>query len=316
MKTIKGLRALRRPMPPTVLTMGVFDGVHVGHRKIIKSIVDEARRRKLTSVVVTFEPHPMKVIAAYAKIPSLISLKHRMRIIEELGVDVVVVLRFSKAFANIAAEDFIKDTLVDKLGMKTVYIGSNFYFGRGGRSGVKDLYRLGKKFGFKTVSVKPVKVHGRAASSSLIRHLIMTGKIDEASELLDRRVSILGTVISGARLARELGYPTANLNPHHEVIPPSGVYAVFVRLNDAIYKGILNIGIRPTFYAPRDREPAMEVHIFDFKEKIYGKDLEVFFVKKLRAEETFKNREELISQIKIDENRAKKAFRGTKAYFS
>lgn len=316
MKIIRGLKALKKPLKSTALSMGVFDGVHVGHRKIIKRLVEDARRKGLVSVVVTFQPHPTKVVSPDVKAPSLISLDHRIRLIEELGVGVLVVLKFSRAMADISAKDFAREILIGKLGMRRIYIGNNFYFGKGGRAGAKELQSLGRALGFKVTIIGPVKKHGSSVSSSRIRSLITSGRLDEASALLGRRVAVMGTVVGGACLARELGYPTANLNPHHEVVPPGGVYAVLVRFEDRVYKGVLNIGVRPTFYAPRDQEPAIEVHIFDFHKKIYGKDMEVFFIKKLRNEVAFGSKNELVKQIKDDEKRARNVLKGQNIDFS
>ncbi|MBN2453577.1 MAG: bifunctional riboflavin kinase/FAD synthetase [Candidatus Omnitrophica bacterium] len=309
MKIIKGIRTLKKPIGPSVLTIGVFDGIHIGHRKIIGNVVRKAAARALKSVVVTFDPHPLKVVKPGAAIPSLLSIGHRARLIEELGVDVLVILKFTKAMARISPEEFVRDILVGKLGAGEICVGNNFYFGRGGRAGIKQLEALGRAYGFRVNVMGSVRARGAAVSSSRIRRLITTGRLREAAKMLGRRVSVLGTVVGGARLARELGYPTANLNPHHEVIPPGGVYAVFVRYEGRIYKGVLNIGLRPTFYAPRDREPAIEVHVFGFKKKIYGRDLEALFVKKLREEKAFPDKSALVAQIRADEKEARLTLR-------
>ncbi len=314
MKIIYGLRGVKRFNNATVLAIGVFDGLHVGHGSIITRAVREAKRLKLKSVVLTFYPHPMKLL--YPKRPeasSLISLDHRIRLIEKLGADVLVILGFSRAVADITAEDFARKIMVGKFGVKEVCVGDNFFFGKGGHAGVNELKMLGKSLGFEVNVLKSMRVGGDIVSSSLIRKLITSGKLGKASKLLGRRISVLGTVMGGARLARELGYPTANLNPHHEIIPPAGVYAVFVSYRERLYKGVLNIGLRPTFYSPRDRESAIEVHIFDFKQKIYGHDLEVFFIKKLRGEVTFAGKDELVKQIKKDETRARDVLKRAKA---
>lgn len=311
MKIINGLKALKKPIDGSVLTIGVFDGVHLGHRKIIKKVVEDAKKRKTKSVVLTFDPHPAKILHPKERVPSLISLNHRVKLIEELGVDILVILGFSQAMASIMPEDFIKEILLGKFGVREICVGDNFYFGKGGDAGIGELKRLGRSFGFKVNVIRSIRVGRNTVSSSLIRKLIISGELRKASKFLGRTVSVLGTVIGGARLARELGYPTANLNPHHEVIPPSGVYAVFVNFRDKSYKGVLNIGLRPTFYAPRDQESAIEVHIFDFKEKIYGYDLEVFFIKKLRDELIFDDKDELVEQIKKDEKAARNTLKGS-----
>lgn len=310
MRVVHGLRGFKRSAKATALAIGVFDGLHIGHRKIIERVVRDAKKLKVKSVVLTFDPHPAKVLHPKNHgVPSLISIGHRIKLIEELGVDILVVMDFSRALADLAPEDFARKVLADKLGAREVCVGDNFYFGKGCAAGVDDLNRFGRLFGFKVNVVKSIRMGRNIVSSSLIRKLITSGELRKASKLLGRRVSVLGTVISGARLARELGYPTANLNPHHEVVPPGGVYAVFVKFKEKTYKGVLNIGLRPTFYSPRDRESAIEVHIFDFKGKIYGHDLEVFFVKKLRDEAVFAGKDDLVRQIKKDEEAARDALK-------
>jgi len=300
MKLIKGLRQIKTPIRGSVVTIGVFDGVHIGHRKIIRSVVERARRLKLKSVVLTFDPHPMKVLRPSTRTPSLMSLGHRIRLITELGADVLAVAKFSKAFAKLSAEKFARDVLVGRLRAREVYVSEGFYFGKGAGADKEELKNIGRALGFKVNVVAPIKAGRQTVSSSLIRMAVAKGDLKLAAKFLGRPVSILGTVVRGVRLARELGYPTANVNPHHEVIPPGGVYAVRVRYKGMFFKGVLNIGTRPTFFSPRDREPSIEVHIFDFHKHIYGNDLEILFVKKLREEVKFKDREELVRQIRDD----------------
>ena len=301
MKLMKGLRHLKAPSGGSIVTIGVFDGVHRGHARVIDAAVKRARALGVKSIVVTFDPHPAKVVRPSSKVPSLISLDHRIRLIGDMTPDILIVLSFTKAFAALTDKEFAGKILAAKAGAKEVYIGDNFYFGKHARSGARELRGLGERFGFKVHVVKALKMGRLRISSSLIRHLIKEGRLHDAARFLGRPVSVLGTVVGGANLARELGYPTANLNPHHEVVPPSGVYAVLVRYKDRLYKGILNIGVRPTFYASRDREPAIEVHIFGFNGDIYGKDLEVYFIRKIRQERQFKGQESLVRQIKKDE---------------
>ena len=290
----------------SVVTIGVFDGMHIGHRKIIGDVVKRAKALGLASAAVTFDPHPLKVLSRGHAIPSLISLDHRIRLIKECGLDILVVLKFTKAVSSLSAEDFVKDILVDRMNAREIYVGGDFYFGKGRKAGPTALKALAKRHALKVRVVKPVKASGRVVSSSLIRKLIAAGELRKAAKFLARPVSVLGTVVSGANLARELGYPTANLNPHHEAIPPSGVYACLVRYGKKFYKGILNIGTAPTFYSPRDREPAIEVHIFDFRKDVYGKDLEVLFIGKLRDEKRFKDKDTLVAEIEKDEKAARK----------
>lgn len=304
MKVLRGLNSLHRAPRSSVVTIGVFDGVHVGHDKVIRKAIARARTSGLESIVITFDPHPAKTLGGSSAAPSLISLGHRIRLIGRMDPDYLVVLRFTKALASLSPEAFARSILLSHAGAREVHVGENFYFGKGARAGAYDLQRLGRRLGFAVTVAKTVRIGGARVSSSRIRRLISGGRLREAGRLLGRPVSVLGTVVSGANLARELGYPTANLNPHHEVIPPSGVYAVMVRYGSRIFRGVLNIGKRPTFYAPRDREPAIEVHIFGFSERIYGRDLEVFFIGKIRDERRFSGKEELVRQIEKDEKSA------------
>ena len=315
MRIIRGLKHPKLPASGSCVAIGVFDGVHIGHQKIIKAVVRAAKEKGLASIVLTFDPHPSKILRPDSKTPSLISLDHRIKLIEKLGVDILIVLKFTKAFASMPAEKFVKNILINKLGAREIIVGENFYFGSGGGSGAKLLKKLSSLRGpkgrsnlkaFHVEVIAPVKIAGSIVSSSRIRKLIIEGRLREAEILLGRPVSVLGTVVSGARIGRRLGYPTANINPHHEVIPPSGVYAVKAKAGGGLYGGVLNIGRKPTFFAPRDMEPAIEVNIFGFNKHIYGRDIEVQFVKKLRDEIRFSKIEDLVAQIKKDTLLARK----------
>lgn len=291
----------------SIVTIGVFDGVHIGHRAVISRVLKRAKALKTMSIVVTFDPHPMKVLKSNHLVPSLISLKHRESLIKELGVDKVVVMAFDKKMAQMPPEKFIKNILIDKVKAGEIFVGEDFRFGKRASAGVATLKMLGKKSGLRINAVKHIKKDGRIVSSSLIRQLVVSGKTKKASSLLGRPYSILGTVVSGSRLGHLLGYPTANINPHHEAIPPSGVYAVRIKYRGRIHKGIMNIGVRPTFYDHgRDKEPSIEVHIFNFNQRIYGRDLEIIFVKKLRSERKFNQIDKLIGQIRKDSMQARR----------
>lgn len=309
MKVIKSLRALGKiAIKNSVVTIGVFDGVHAGHRKIVTELVRRAKATRSKSVIMTFDPHPLRVLKGKAYVPSITSLEHRIRLLGALGADYTVILKFTKKFSNLTPYDFTTKILVKKLGAKEIFAGENFYFGRAASSGVKTLERLAGRFSFKVRIIPPVMVKGHVISSSFIRHLIMAGDLDRASKFLARPVSILGTVMRGDRRGRILGFPTANINPHHEAIPPSGVYAVKVVCRKKVLNGVLNIGRRPTFYkGDESAEPSIEVHIFDFNKNIYGEDLEIIFIKRIRPEKRFADREGLAEQIRRDAAKAKKA---------
>jgi riboflavin kinase / FMN adenylyltransferase len=294
MKLLTDIRKLAR-RDRYVAAIGVFDGVHRAHRKIISSLVQLARRTGAKSVVLTFWPHPQGKA-------SINSLAHRLRLIGELGADICVVIKFSRSFSRLSAADFIKNILVKILNPEAVFVGENFRFGKKAEGDVRFLQEMSRIYGFRLRVFKVFKAGNSVISSTLIRGLIAAGKIKQAERFLMHPVSVLGTVIRGESLAAKLGFPTANLDPHHEVLPPSGIYAVRVILGNNIYRGICYIGRRPTF---RINKKSIEVHIFSFKKDIYGRDIEVLFIRKIRPEKKFSTSQALIKQIKKDIIKAK-----------
>jgi len=285
---ISKIRKFKNP----VVALGVFDGLHRGHRNILQSAVKQAHKIKGTSVVLTFFPHPQNE-------KSLYSLKHRLRLICELGVDVCIVINFSASFARMSADNFITKILIKKIHARFVYIGENFHFGKGALGDYKLLSMRAREDSFTLRIFKVITANGRPISSTVIRRLIKGSKIKEAARLLGRRVSVLGSVIKGSRLARVLGCPTANINPHHEVIPPAGIYAVQIIFSGKKYGGICYIGSRPTVCA-RNKSIQIEVHIFGFHKNIYGRFLEIQFVKLIRPDKKFASIKDLSVQIKKD----------------
>jgi riboflavin kinase/FMN adenylyltransferase len=298
MKTICGINKIRKFRKP-VVALGVFDGVHIGHRHILKAAVEKARRINGTSVVLTFWPHPQKE-------ESLYSLEHRLRLIRELGTDVCIVINFNRRFAGISAENFIKNILVRKAGADYIYVGKNFKFGKKTQGDFKLLRKLSPLYNFKLKAFDVIKINNQPISSTYIRKLIKKGNLKAAEKLLMRPVSVLGTVIKGTSLAARLGFPTANINPHHEVLPPCGVYAVKIIFNKKKINGICNIGIKPTFLRQKAKgkrhkaKTHIEAHMFNFKQNIYGRYLEIQFVKKIRDEKRFASSRALVKQIKKD----------------
>lgn len=299
MKIIFGLKKIKRFTRP-VVALGVFDGVHQAHRIILRAAVAQARRIKGTSVVVTFWPHPKNK-------QDINSLEHRLRIIEEQGIDVCIVIKFNRSFSRISPRDFVENILLEKIGLEYLYVGANFRFGKDGRGNCRLLRGFSQDYRFQLKVFSVVRINHRVVSSTYIRRLIMQGRLKEAGALLCRRVSILGTVIRGSALAGLWGFPTANINPHHEVIPKAGIYAVNVIFQGQRYHGICYIGIKPTFKL-RKKKNIVEVHIFDFKRNIYGKDLEIIFLKKIRQDKKFSSVDELIKQIKKDINKVQSQF--------
>lgn len=298
MKVIYGINKIRNFKKP-VVALGVFDGVHLGHQRILKATVDTARRIKGTGMVVTFCPDPHREQSIY-------SLEHRLRLIGAIGIDACIVIRFDKAFSKISAEDFIKNIIVKKIGAGDIYVGRNFRFGRKGKGDFKSLIKLSSFYNFKVRVFDIIKINNRVISSTYIRRLITGGKLKEAARLLSRPVSILGTVIKGASLASKLGFPTANIDPHHEVLPPSGIYAVTIIFNNKKFKGTCYIGSKPTFSLGKQKH--IEVYIFNFKKNIYGKYLEIQFIRKIRDDRKFNSAESLATQIKKDIAKSRKVF--------
>lgn len=304
MKVIYGLNRIKK-FPKPVVCLGVFDGMHLGHIRILKDVVKTARRINGTSMVVTFCPHPQKK-------ESLYSLEHRLRLIREQGIQVCIVINFTKSFAETKAYNFIKEILHDKIGARFIYVGKNYRFGKHAAGNLDFLRKLSSRFNFKLKSFAVLNSDGKPISSTSIRNLIKAGKLNYAEKILGRPVSVLGTVVRGNSIARKLGYSTANINPHHEVIPPTGVYAVEAILEKERLRGICNIGVRPTFRKPgpvNDIAKHIEVHIFHFQKNIYGKYIEIQFFKKIREEVKFKNPALLIKQINKDIIKVKSLFR-------
>lgn len=299
MKKIYDLSKIRN----AAATIGVFDSVHLGHQKILKKLVREAAKEKRNALVITFHPHPRKILNPRITVPFITSLEHRLRLIEEMGVDFLLVIKFTRSLARMNAADFIKKILVHNLNVKTLVVGENFLFGKMGSGNFNLLRKKARAHGFRLFGVKPVKIKEAVISSTRIRRAIEKGDLKNASLMLGRPVTVLGTVVKGRRIGRRLGFPTANIDPHHEAIPPSGVYAVHVKVGNGAYKGALNIGRRPTF--GKDIEPGIELHILNFKKDIYRKDVEIIFKRKIRNEKKFSSVEALRNQIKKDIHRTR-----------
>ncbi len=292
---IKNIHGLNKP----VVALGVFDGVHLAHLRILKVAVKYARQLKVSSLVFTFWPHPQKK-------PSIYSLEHRLRLISEAGIDASIVVRFNKAFARLSAKNFIEKILLGKLKAGFILVGKNFRFGRGAKGDYKLLKKFALQMNFKLKVFPVIKISDQPISSTLIRKLIIQGNLRTAEKLLGRPVSVLGTVIKGDSVGRILGFPTANVHPHHEVLPPPGIYAAKVRVDNSFFKGVCYIGSRPTL--KNEKEKNIEVFIFDFKDYIYGKNIEVYFLKRIREEKKFASPLALIKEIRKDILRSKNYF--------
>jgi riboflavin kinase/FMN adenylyltransferase len=303
MEIIKGIENLKRPFRSPVVTLGNFDGVHLGHQHIFKRVKEEASKIRGEGVVITFEPHPLKVLAPEKFLPLLTPFRKKMMLIEESGIETVLCIEFSLTFSQISPVEFIQTILVEKARVKKVIIGYNYHFGKGQRGDAQALEEAGKVFDFEVEVVEPLRVGQTIVSSSKIRALIQRGEVEEASKLLGRDYPIIGKVMEGAKRGQALGFPTANLEISDELYPKTGVYAVEVVWHERRFNGLANIGSNPTFSAQIGRKEerfSLEVHILDFNRKIYGKEIEVHFKKRIRDEVRFESPSLLIEQIKKD----------------
>lgn len=273
------------------VALGIFDGLHRGHQRIIARLIKEAKRFRTRSLVVTFSPHPQKENILY-------SLPHRLELLEELGIDICLIISFTPALRKMPAEEFLQKILINKINPRVVLIGRNFTFGRYAEGNWKTLEEYARRGKFELIVTDVLTYKGRPISSSWIRDLIRSGEFSQASELLGRPVKICGRVTRGSSLARRLGYPTANVDADHEVLPPFGVYSVRIKLAGSLFAGICYIGNKPTVSS--SGITCIEVHIFDFKGNLYGRRIQIEFIKKIRPQKKFSSIGELNRQIKKD----------------
>ncbi|RJP22809.1 MAG: bifunctional riboflavin kinase/FAD synthetase [Candidatus Abyssobacteria bacterium SURF_5] len=297
---------LDNPLPQlknACVTLGVFDGVHLGHQKIIRRVLEKARKYGGESCVVTFDPHPREVLSPHDAPNLLTTTDKKAQLIEQLGIDALCLVRFTPEFANTEARAFVEDFLVGSLRMRAIIEGYNWVFGKGRKGNIALLDELSRKYQYEVEQVEPVEIEGQPISSTLIRELVLCGDLQASEKYLGRKYSITGDIVGGARLGREMGFPTANIEPRHEAIPPDGIYAVWVNVLDVCKPGTLNIGFRPT--VSNERKRTIEVHIMDFYHDIYNEKVEVTFVAKLRDERKFPSVDALVEQIKKDVEKAR-----------
>ena len=303
MKVIYGVSNIKQKFNHAVIAIGVFDGLHRGHQQLIDQAIREAKRIKGTAIVMTFWPHPAHVLRPEIRLPLLVSLPHRLKLLEGMGVDACIVIPFTKFFSRLYPGQFIKDYLVKNIKPAEVFVGYDFRFGKD-RLGDLHLFKeIAKTFGFKVNVLQAIKGGTHAISSTRIRELVAQGEFVQAGRLLGRPVSIMGTVYRGDARGKTLGFPTANIDPDGELIPPCGVYAVRVLIDQKKYDGMANIGRRPSF--KNDNKITIEAHIFRFQKQIYNKTIIVQFIKKIRNEKFFFSKEQLIHQLRKDEVKSK-----------
>ena len=282
----------------TVVTIGNFDGVHLGHRVILERVRQRARELGGQAVAVTFNPHPVKVLRPEVNLPLLTTQDQKLKLLSDAGLDAVVVLPFTREFAALPAREFVRRYFGERLRAREVVVGHDYCFGRGREGNIELLREMGTILGFTVQVVWAVEVQGAVVSSSLIRAMLRLGKVTEAGRLLGRSYGVAGRVVQGkGRGAKLLGVPTANIVTPNELLPASGIYAVWVRRGEVILPGVANIGTCPTF---NNTELSLEVHLLEFSGDLYGEPLEVQFVARLREEQRFPSIEALAAQIHAD----------------
>ncbi len=303
MKVISSLENIKEPFAYAVITVGNFDGVHIGHQGLLKEVKKRADKMSGTSIVLTFEPHPLKVLKE-KKIPLITPFERKIELIEKLGIDVVICLPFTREFSKVSAREFVEEILLKKIGMREIVVGYDYTFGHKREGNIDLLKKLGDELGFKVCILGPILVDNMIVSSTRIRNLIMEGELEKVKILLNRYYQVSGEVIAGHdRGGRLLGFPTANLKLVNEVFPKNGVYVVEVIYNNKVYGGVTNIGFKPTF---GNDALSVETHILDFDQNIYGKKIKLNFIKRLRNEKRFSSIEALAAQIKRDIEEARK----------
>lgn len=299
MRVAQAARELRQDSRPVCAAIGVFDGLHLGHREILRRIRDKAASSGGESLVITFDQHPNAVVAP-DRVPPIISpLRQRLRLMENLGMDAALVLPFDVSLSRVGGEDFIRGLAADLGSLRSLTVGEEFTFGHKRSGNVELLKRLGRELGFTVDPVGGVELHGQRVSSTRIRELIQSADFAAAEQLLGRRWALVGNVVTGDQLGRQIGFPTANLETNGLVLPPHGVYAGRVLVNGASWKVALNIGVRPTVSQPVP-QLRVEAHLIDFAGELVGQELEIEILGRLRSEMKFPSFEALRAQIAAD----------------
>ena len=304
MEILRSIPELERLRGPLFLAIGVFDGVHRGHQAVISTSADHAAASNGTPVVVTFDPHPEKVLRPQAAPHLLSATEHKIALIRALGVEHLLIITFDKQFAATEPEDFVQKLVIHSKPLREICVGHEWSFGKNRRGNLDLLKKLGAKFNFDVVGIPPVKINGAVVSSTAIRQAIEKGDWAKAAEMLGREYTILGTVTRGDNLGKKIGFPTANLSAHSEQFPPNGVYVAEARIDGELYRGVINLGVRPTVSSGKS-ERVLEIHLFDFNRDIYGHDVEVRFLKFLRSEKKFQDLDTLVQQIRQDVEQAR-----------
>lgn len=301
---------------PTVLTLGVFDGLHLGHQLIMKTVVERARAVGAIPTAITFEPHPRAVLHPESAPPLLQTFDQKTEALGVLGIEQTIIIHFTREFSQIRAEDFLRDVVVNRLRAKEVYLGRGFFFGHNREGNIDLLRRVSERLGFIADEVGEVRLRGRRIGSTRIRELLAEGDVNLARRMLGRPYGVEGAVVRGAERGAQLGFPTANIHPHNRVIPRGGVYVTATLIDGHWRRSVTNIGTRPTFEA--QAETSVETFVMGWNGDLYGDVLRVRFLHRLRDEKKFNSIAELKSQIERDVARADEYFRraGVKRHLS
>lgn len=299
MRIIRSIADLKEVPSPVHLAIGVFDGVHLGHLAVIGDAIAGAKSSGGSVCVVTFDPHPVRVLAPQAAPRLLTAERHKEQLLSELGIHSMLVIPFDEEFAKKTGDEFIRELIDNCNELRQIAVGSDFEFGcqRSGNVGLLD--SLAADYGFSVTALDQVMVNGERISSTAVRRAVEAGDLAKAATFLGRDYTVLGTVIEGRQLGRTIGFPTANLTVHSEQLPPNGVWAVTVQLGERTLKGVANLGVRPTVEGGEVKK-LLEVHLFDFQEDLYGKELTVCFDRFIREEQKFESIDELKQQIAAD----------------
>jgi len=310
MKVIYGSDKKIELKKPTGIGLGNFDGLHIAHMALINTLIGESKQGSLESVLYTFNKHPENIIRKKLFTPLITSVNKKVQLLELTGLDYIYFQEFDESFSRMSPEVFVRDILVNILNMKLAVTGYDYRFGYKGQGDVDYLKELGQKYNYKVITIPEIKVNEDIISSTLVRKHVKKGDMHSAFKLLGRHYSIKGIVERGKRIGFTLGFPTANIYPkEYLLMPTDGVYVTRTLLKGKMYNSITNIGKNPTF---SNREKSIETYILDYEGDIYGKDIEVFFLKKIRGEKKFAGKDELIMQIKKDIESARKYFSGLK----
>jgi riboflavin kinase / FMN adenylyltransferase len=304
MEILRSIPELERLRGPLFLAIGVFDGVHLGHQAVISAATSHAHAVEGTPVVMTFDPHPLKVLRPQNAPHLLTATQHKIALIRDLEVEHLLVISFDKKFAATSPEEFVEELVIHSRPLREICVGHEWSFGKDRRGNLDLLKKLGAQFDFSVIGVPPVTVNGEVVSSTAIRLAVERGDFARAREMLGREYTILGTVTRGDNLGKKIGFPTANLSAHSEQFPPNGVYLAEAWFNGVSYHGVINLGYRPTVRSGKS-ERVLEIYLLDFDRDIYGEDVEVRFVRYLRPEKKFENLDALVRQIKADVKQAR-----------